>query len=453
MLPKKATTGPRHPRAVKSMAGQGAVADRDESRAPSLADATRIWAKIGVLSFGGPAAQIALMHRVIVEEKGWLSEKQYLNALSFCMLLPGPEAMQLATYAGWRLHGTRGGLIAGLLFVLPGAAIVLALAAIYASLGDVPLVNALFLGIKAAVLIIVLEALLRVAKRALHGAQHWAIAAMAFVGIFFLTLPYPLIVFLAALYGFVRGAKADDTAAEHGRFGQTFSGTLATVTIWLAIWWLPILAVGYFSNQDILVEIGAFFSRLAVVTFGGAYAVLAYMGQDVVSQFGWLTAGEMMDGLGLAETTPGPLILVTEFVGYIAAYREGGIGLGLAGAAITLWATFVPCFLWIFAGAPYIEWIGAQPRLKGALSAITAAVVGVILNLSIWFALHVFFRTVAPQKYGPVTIWQPDPSTLDWRVVVLSALCAVLILKLHWTISRVLVVSSAAGAVMVLAGV
>lgn len=426
---------------------------RDESRPPSRAEATRVWAKIGVLSFGGPAAQIALMHRIIVEEKGWLSEKQYLNALSFCMLLPGPEAMQLATYAGWRLHGTPGGLIAGLLFVLPGAVIVLALAAIYASLGDVPLINALFLGIKAAVLIIVLEALLRVAKRALHGAHHWLIAAMAFVGIFFLTLPYPLIVFLAAFYGFVRGADADDVAVEREPFRKKLPGTLATVILWAAIWWVPIVAIGQFSDQRILMDIGEFFSRLAVVTFGGAYAVLAYMAQDVVNQFGWLTAGEMMDGLGLAETTPGPLILVTEFVGFIAAYREGGAGLGLAGAAVTLWATFVPCFLWIFAGAPYIEWIGAQPRLKGALSAITAAVVGVILNLSIWFALHVFFRTIAAQKYGPITIWQPELGSLDWRVVVLSALCAILIFKLHWTISRVLVMSSAVGAVMVFADV
>ncbi len=417
-----------------------------------MRQATHAWARIGVLSFGGPAAQIALMHKVIVEEHGWLSEKQFLNALSFCMLLPGPEAMQLATYAGWRLHGTIGGLIAGLCFVLPGAVVVLALAAIYAAFGDVPLVSALFLGVKAAVLIIVVEALLRVAKRALNGARYWLIAALAFVGIFFLALPYPLIVLLAAIVGFFIGAPGGDTTKEEVKVAHSLGGTLHTIVVWLAIWWLPLIAVGLFTEQTILVEIGAFFSKLAVVTFGGAYAVLAYMGQDVVNQYGWLTAGEMMDGLGLAETTPGPLILVTEFVGTIAAWRVGGWSLGLAGAAITLWTTFVPCFLWIFAGAPYIDWIGAQPRLRGALSAITAAVVGVILNLSIWFSLHVVFASVTPKNYGPFVLWQPDLSTIDWRVVVLSLMCTVLMLKLHWSIGRVLAVSSALGLAMVYGG-
>jgi len=419
---------------------------------PTLSEATSIWLKIGVLSFGGPAAQIALMHHLIVDVKGWLNEKQFLNALSFCMLLPGPEAMQLATYAGWRLHGTVGGLIAGLLFVIPGAIVILILAAVYSIYGDVPLVNALFLGIKAAVLIVVLEALLRVAKKALKGREHWVIAALAFIGIFFLALPFPLIVLLAAVYGFFRGSKADDLTEDDNHARKSFVHTLFTIGIWLAIWWLPILAVDQFTDQQILVDIGSFFSKLAVVTFGGAYAVLAYMGQDVVNHFGWLTAGEMMDGLGLAETTPGPLILVTEFVGYIAAYREGGTGLAIAAAALTLWTTFVPCFLWIFAGAPYIQWIGTQPRLRGALAAITAAVVGVILNLSLWFALHVFFKTVSPEKYGPITLWQPELATLDWRVVFLSILCAVLMLKRHWPITRVLMVSSVVGTVLVYAG-
>lgn len=400
------------------------------------------FAKIGFLSFGGPAAQISLMHRIIVEEKNWLSEKQFLNTLSFCMLLPGPEAMQLATYAGWRLHGVIGGLIAGLWFVLPGAFIILALATVYSFFGNVPLIGALFLGIKAAVLIIVIEALLRVSKRALKGKVYWVIAALAFTGIFFLALPYPMIVFLAALFGFFWNSKTPETDDDTKPVSASFGSTIKTVLVWLLVWWTPVLILGQFTDQIILTDIAAFFSKLAVVTFGGAYAVLAYMGQDVVGNFGWLSAGEMMDGLGLAETTPGPLILVTEFVGFIAAFREGGFLLGLAGAIITLWVTFVPCFLWIFAGAPYIEWISAQPRLSGALSAITAAVVGVILNLSVWFGLHVFFKTVTPQKYGFITLWQPDLASLDWRVVALSALCGVLLLKFHWNLIRVLLISA-----------
>ena len=373
-----------------------------EAPAPSLAEATRVWLRIGLLSFGGPAAQIALMHREVVEERGWLNEQQFLNALSFCMFLPGPEAMQLATYSGWRLHGTLGGLIAGLLFVLPGAAVMLALASVYAFFGNVPLVSALFLGVKATVVLIVIEALLRVSKKALHGTAHWITAAAAFVGIFFLALPFPLIIAVAAAYGFFFSRAAPEGEGAKAHTKGSLASTGATVVIWLAIWWVPLLLVGQFSSLPVLSDIGIFFSKLAVVTFGGAYAVLAYMGQDVVNQFGWLSAGEMMDGLGLAETTPGPLILVTEFVGFLAAFREGGFALGVSGAVVTLWATFVPCFLWIFAGAPFIDWIGTQPRLKGALSAISAAVVGVILNLTIWFALHVFFATVTAEKKGRV---------------------------------------------------
>jgi chromate transporter len=414
----------------------------------SLPEASRVFARIGILSFGGPAAQIALMHRTLVEERGWLSERQYLNALSFCMLLPGPEAMQLATYAGWRLHGVRGGLIAGGLFVLPGAAIMLGLAVVYAYLGNVPLVSALFLGIKAAVLVIVIEALLRVAKRALHRPGHWVVAALAFVGIFFLNLPFPLLIVLAGVYGFLAGDGAGEVPHEAARATARPARTLATVLLWLAIWWIPLLSVGLLGGGTILADIGWFFSKLAVVTFGGAYAVLAYMAQDVVNQQGWLTAGAMMDGLGLAETTPGPLILVTEFVGFLSAFGEGGLALGLAGAVVTLWATFVPCFLWIFAGAPYIDWIGTQPRLRGALSGITAAVVGVILNLSLWFALHVAFAAVEPVSLGPVTLWQPDLATLDWRVVVLAVISGILLLRLHWGIVHVLTISALLGLVL-----
>lgn len=421
---------------------------------PTLFEAFMVWWKIGILSFGGPAAQIALMHRMVVEERGWLTEKQFLNALNFCMLLPGPEAMQLATYAGWRLHGLVGGLIAGLLFVLPGAVVIAVLATIYVSYGDVQLMHALFLGIKAAVLVIVVEALLRVSKRALKGKEHYLIAALAFVGIFFFQMPYPLLILMMALYGFVRStppqAAGQNNSADvaHPLPAGTFTSTLKTTAIWLSIWWLPILALWLFGGADILLELSLFFSKLAVVTFGGAYAVLAYMAQDVVAQFGWLTAGEMMDGLGLAETTPGPLILVTEFVGFLAAHKEGGLILGIAGAVVTLWVTFIPCFLWIFACAPYIEWLSAQHRLKSALSAITAAVVGVILNLSLWFALHVLFSNVTKTERGPLTLWQPELLTFDWRVALLAIISGVLLLKLHWNVIWVLAVAAMGGVLL-----
>ena len=427
-------------------------AELDTRQSPSRNEAFMVWLRIGLLSFGGPAAQIALMHREIVDKKQWLSERQYLNALSFCMLLPGPEAMQLATYVGWRLHGTIGGLVAGLLFVLPGAAVVLALAAVYAVYGEVSLVATLFLGVKAAVIIVVVEALIKVSRRALQLPEHWVVAALAFIGIFFLALPFPLIILLAAFFGFMRaGAQPSDTRSD--RVNITFSGTLSTTAIWLAVWWLPILAMAVFASDSLLLELGVFFSKLAVVTFGGAYAVLAYLGQDVVGHYGWLTAGEMMDGLGLAETTPGPLILVNEFVGFLATYREGGIWHGLLGAVVTLWATFVPCFLWIFVGAPYIEWIGSQTRLRGALTAITAAVVGVILNLTIWFALHVFFTKVVAEKHGPLVLWLPDLNSIDWRIIGLSILCAGLMFKFHWGIPRVLVFSSLGGLALFALGV
>lgn len=404
---------------------------------PSQAEATGVFAKIGVMSFGGPAAQIALMHRELVERRDWLTEKQFLSAISFCMLLPGPEAMQLATYAGWRMNGLHGGLIAGLLFVLPGAFIVLALALLYALYGDVPLVSAIFLGVKAAVLIIVIEALLKVSKRALTGGLAWAIAGLAFAGIFFLNISYPLIVFLAGVIGFffMRG-EVDGRALAPERV--PLRETLKTVVIWLVVWWLPLLSIGMLTDVPILTDIGLFFSKLAVVTFGGAYAVLAYMGQDVVTNFGWLSAGEMMDGLGLAETTPGPLILVTEFVGFLAGFGEGGIWLGLMAALVTLWVTFVPCFLWIFAGAPYIEAISANPKLSGALQAITAAVVGVILNLSIWFSLHVIFTEVSREVFGPLVLWLPELSSFDWRVPVIAGVCGILLLQFHWGLIKVL---------------
>lgn len=420
-----------------------------EQTLPSNGDLFQTFGRIGILSFGGPAAQIALMHKVLVDEKSWLSEKQYLNALSFCMLLPGPEAMQLATYAGWRVRGVFGGLLAGLLFVLPGAFVILALASIYAYFGDVPLMAALFLGVKATVLIIVIEALLKVSKRALKRTTHWVMAAIAFIGIFFLSMPFPLIVLGAGLYGFILSNSDAIEDKSPSKLGMAdLIRSIKTIAIWLVIWIAPLLVIDQLLQIEILNSLAAFFSKLAVVTFGGAYAVLAYMAQDVVAQFGWLSAGEMMDGLGLAETTPGPLILVTEFVGFLAAFKEGGFALGVSGAMITLWVTFVPCFLWIFAGAPYIEWISAQPRLSSALSMITAAVVGVILNLSIWFGLHVFFESVSRQDIGVLTLWVPDITSPDWRVFVLSALAATLLLKFRVGLLKVLALCAFMGWVL-----
>ncbi|WP_299474427.1 chromate efflux transporter [uncultured Roseibium sp.] len=416
----------------------------DGARLPQSGDASwqrlfSVFGGIGLLSFGGPAAQIALMHRKLVDETGWLSEKTYVNALGFCMLLPGPEAMQLATYCGWKLRGIAGGLLAGLLFVIPGALAIFGLAFVYTAYGHQPTISQLFLGIKAAVLIVVVEALLRLSKRALTERRQWVVAVLAFSAIFFLSPPFPMIVLAAALYGAAfMDATVQAAPEKQVPIRTSFTRTLGVVTVGLGLWLGPLAAVAWASGAPILGDLGWFFSKLAVVTFGGAYAVLAYMAQDVVALHGWLEAGEMMDGLGLAETTPGPLILVTQFVGYVAAYHEGGIALGFAGGAVALWATFVPCFLWIFAGAPYIDWISSQPRLKSALSAIIAAVVGVVLNLSLWFALHVLFETVTHRHLGWLTLWVPDVSSLDWRVPVLAALCALLLLRLHvnliWTL-------------------
>ena len=410
----------------------------------TFADALKVWARIGLLSFGGPAGQIALMHREVVEERNWLTEKEYLSALNFCMLLPGPEAMQLATYAGWKLHGTRGGLAAGLLFVAPGALIVLALSMLYAGFGKLPLVEALFYGIKAAVLAIVLEALLRVARRALKTRADWVIAALAFLALYCFGTPFPVVILAAAAYGYWRSSGGAGGQAGHLPSWRQLG---RTVSIWGAIWLLPLAALALLLGpHHVLTEVGVFFSTLAVVTFGGAYAVLAYMAQAAVETHGWLSAPEMIDGLALAETTPGPLILVTQFVGYFAGYRElGSVWGGVAGALVTLWMTFAPCFLWIFAGAPYIEAIGRRPALSGALSAITAAVVGVILNLSVWFGLHVLFGHVErlPGWFRP---WVPDWGQLDIVALLLSLLAAVALLRFHWGIIRTLALCAVAGA-------
>lgn len=405
---------------------------------PTLPDLTRCFARIGLLSFGGPAAQIALMHREVVEQRGWLSEKDYLSALSFCMVLPGPEAMQLATWIGWRTHGWAGGLIAGGLFVLPGAGVVAVLSVIYAAFGTLPLVAALFAGVQAAVIAVVVEALLRVARRALTSRGARVIAVLSFLGLATLALPFPVIILAAGLWGLlaVRGTAPPVTGPLPWR------ETAVAVAIWGAVWLGPL---GLLMLQGgILADIGLFFSKLALLTFGGAYAVLAWMAQDVVQAKGWLTLPQMMDGLGLAETTPGPLILVTEFVGYLAAHRQGGWALGLAGAAVALWMTFAPCFLWIFAGAPWIARLTAAPRIAGALAAITAAVVGVIAHLSLWFALHVLFAVTMPWQAGPLTLLLPDLTTLRPLPAALALTAGWLLLRRHWPLPWVLALSAAA---------
>ena len=381
----------------------------------TIIEASRLWTKIGLLSFGGPAAHIALMHRELVMERGWLSEQQFTNALSFCMLLPGPEAMQLATYSGWRLHGVRGGLLTGSLFILPGALVMLALAIGYVYFGTIGWVESLFNGLKAGISVIVLQAVIKLAKRGLTHLMHWLIAIAGFVGIFFANVPFPLIIACAALYGFFATHSSNDRKSVT-LLPEIRTSCLALMQ-WIAVWWTPIFLIDLLFDDDQLAAIGYFFSQLAVVTFGGAYAGLAYMAQDVVGHLGWLKPGIMMDGLGLAESTPGPLILVTEFVGFVTAFHTGGLAYGIAGALVALWSTFIPCFLFIFLGAPYLEWLTSQPRLRGALAAIMAAVVGVIANLFTWFALNILFTEMAAEQYGPISILIPNITTVNFTII------------------------------------
>lgn len=399
----------------------------------------QVFGRIGLLSFGGPAAQIALMHKELVEDRDWLTEDEYLRALSFCMLLPGPEAMQLATYAGWKRAGIRGGLIGGGLFVLPGAIVIAALALAYGAYGNLPAVQALFLGVKATVVVIVIEALIKIAKRALKTRAHLIIAVAGFVTLFFFALPFPLVILVAGAIG---AALAQTDSSTASKATGSLHGTLKTLVIGGLIWAAPFALIAL-SGNAFLSEIGVFFSTLAVVTFGGAYAVLAYMTQEVVVSFGWLTTPQMMDALGLAETTPGPLILVTQFVGMIAGLAEGGVGMAIAAGMLTLWVTFVPCFIWIFAGAPLIDWLDGKPRLRGALAGITAAVVGVIANLSLWFAMHIFFGTVSPVSMGWVQTIIPDLTTLQPVAVTLAVIAGGLLLWRHWPLPLVLLISAA----------
>ncbi len=400
--------------------------------AVSRGEALRIWLKVAIHSFGGPAGQIAVIHRLVVDEKQWLSERRFLHALSYCMLLPGPEAQQLATYVGWVLHGVRGGLIAGCLFIAPGFLSILALSVLYAGYRDVGLVAGLFFGLKPAVMAVVFEAVLRLKRRALTEEFGVALAGAAFVAIFAFGVPFPLIVIGAALTGFlyhrVRLQWTVPPLPDADIVPSALPSLRAagrTALVWLAIWLVPLAAlVALLGPGHVFVREGAFFSRAAVVTFGGAYAVLSYVAQQAVDAYQWLGPGEMLDGLGMAETTPGPLIQVVQFVGFIGAYRNAGglnpMTAGIVGSVVTTWVTFAPCFLFIFVGAPFVEYLRGNRPLNAALAGITAAVVGVVLNLAVWFSLHTLFGEVRPLDVGVGQLLIPEPTTLDWRAAVIA---------------------------------
>ena len=425
----------------------------------SFSEAARVWTLIGLTSFGGAAGQIALMHRVLVDDRKWIDEPRFLHALNYCTLLPGPEAQQLATYIGWLLHGVRGGLFAGLMFVVPGAMVMLGLSFLYAYGHDLPLVAGLFFGIKTAVLAVVFHAIARIAKRAF---KHWvfqAIAALAFGLLMFLDAPFPLVVLGAALIGygaqphapgvFGVSAPAQTEPPREGRWGET----LRAILIWIGVWWAPVaFAALTLGPTHIITTLGVFFSKLAMLSFGGAYALLAWLAQDAVSVKGWLSAAEMADGLGLAETTPGPTILVTQHVGFLAAWRDSApfsppVAAAL-GALMTTWATFAPSFLWIFAGAPHMEQLRANKRLAAALSAITAVVVGVMSYLAAWFGLHLLFGESGWGERGLLRWPTVDLASFDWKAAVLSALAFVLVMRLHWGLVQVVLAMAGLGAVV-----
>jgi chromate transporter len=436
---------------------------------PSFAEAFAVWLKIGLLSFGGPAAQIALMHRIVVDEKRWIDEPRFLHALNYCMLLPGPEAQQLATYLGWLLHRTAGGLVAGILFVLPGAAVMLALSIIYALYARVPVIEGLFWGIRAAVLAIVVEAILRIGRRALKNRAMYAVAAAAFFGIFFLQVPFPLIVLMAGALGFFgarlwpgafAAAGGHAAAPQQATPGGAAAGRAAAagavrsqvviVTLGALLWFGPTLAfAAWLGWSSGFAHIGLFFSKMAVVTFGGAYAVLAYVAQQAVETYGWLAAGEMLTGLGLAETTPGPLIMVVQFVGFLGAFRHPGpvepLTAGIIGGLLATWVTFVPCFIWIFLGAPYVERLRGNVRLSAALATVTAAVVGVILNLALWFALHVLFAEIDEVHFGPMRLLLPDVTSLNPWAFLIAAAAMLAMLRFHVGIVLTLAGAALAG--------
>ncbi|WP_338830518.1 chromate efflux transporter [Bradyrhizobium sp. 27S5] len=442
----------------------------------SFNEALLVWMRVAILSFGGPAGQIAVMHRILVEEKNWISEGRFLHALNYCMLLPGPEAQQLATYIGWLLHRTLGGIVAGGLFILPGIFAVMGLSYIYAAYGNVGFVEALFFGLKAAVLAIVIQAVVRVGKRALRNRVMIALAATAFVAIFFFAVPFPLIILAAAGVGLIGAylGRSEFAAIEHGgknsavidsMLGEAApdhvrpnaSRTLRVGAVWLALWLVPVFALLIaLGPGDVFSQIAIFFSKMAMVTFGGAYAVLAYVAQQAAEYYHWVSPREMLDGLGMAETTPGPLIMVVQFVGFMAAFREAsGLPPMLAatlGGLLATWVTFTPCFLWIFVGAPYIEALRGNKALAGALSAITAAVVGVILNLSIWFALHTLFRQTFPVHGLGLSFDAPVPGSIDWPALALSVAAAIAIFRFNVGMLAVLAASCIVGVLLRLVG-
>lgn len=427
-----------------------------DTRVPDFRTFLETFARIGCLSFGGPAGQLSLMHREIVDERRWLTDAEFLNALNFCHLLPGPEAQQMATWIGWKLHGWRGGLAAGLLFILPGALVMLGLTLAYALAAQSAELAAVFLGVKAAVLAIVLQALGRIAGRALDTGFRRGLAVLSFLLLFALDLPFPWIVAGAALAGALVGRARPDwlrlppAPPASPAIAAPWKASIRSLILWACIWAAPMAVVALTLGPDhVLWKIGAFFSQLAVVTFGGAYAVLAYMAQQAVEGFGWLSTPEMADGLGLAETTPGPLILVTQFVGFLAAYRApepfSPLVAGLLGAGLTTWVTFTPCFLWIFTFAPWLERLQASVMLRGALSALTAAVVGVIASLSLWFALHVLFARVGTLQAGPLRLPAPAAESLDAHALVLAILALGLVFGARWGVLRVLAVCAGGG--------
>lgn len=452
-------------------------AKMEESHGVSLREAFDTWLRIAVLSFGGPAGQISMMHRVVVDEKHWISETRFLHALNYCMLLPGPEAQQLAIYIGWLMHGAPGGLMAGGLFVLPGVIAIMALSVIYAVFGNVGVVAGLFFGLKAAVLAIVVQALARLGSRALKSRLMLMVAASAFVAIFFFDVAFPLIVFMAGAVGFIVarfghsasiGAKAKEAErdAPESRLGENVPGhaeisvsrSLRTAALWGGVWAAPVAFVFLaFGADDVFTQIGVFFSKMAVVTFGGAYAALAYVAQRAVDSFHWLKPGEMLDGLGMAETTPGPLIMVLQFVGFMAAYRNAGdlppLLAGALGGLLTTWVTFAPCFLWIFVGAPYIERLRGNEALNGALSTITAAVVGVILNLALWFALHTIFRQTYSVRGFGFDFEAPIIESVDVFALALSVAAALAVFRFRAGLVQTLAGCSAAGAALYMTGV
>jgi chromate transporter len=447
----------------------------------TFAEASRVWIRVALLSFGGPAGQIAVMHRTLVEEKRWVSDTRFLHALNYCMLLPGPEAQQLATYIGWLMHRTAGGIMAGGLFVVPGIIAIMALSYIYAAWGEVPIVVALFFGLKAAVLAIVLEAVVRIGKRALKGRAAVALAAAAFVGIFFFAIPFPIIIFGAAAVGLVAqwsgiggfgGAGGHGPGASHSQSLEpdsllgddlpeyarpTVARSLRVAAVWLVLWLVPvILVVATMGRSNVFGEIAVFFSKMAMVTFGGAYAVLAYVAQQAVDTYGWVRPGEMLDGLGMAETTPGPLIMVLQFVGFMAAFRDPGtlppMLAGTLGGLLATWVTFTPCFLWIFLGAPFIEGLRNNKALNAALSGITAAVVGVVLNLAVWFAIHTMFRATTPIKLFPIAFEAPIPGSIDVWAFILSVAAALAIFRFKIGMIHTLAGCCAAGLLLFMLG-